>query len=63
MHITGHLSTQDGEYLSVVMKNLREYWGNITVIVSLLVSTLLPVLFLNDPALAMRRESWDSSAP
>jgi hypothetical protein len=62
IHITGHLSAEDGEYVSVVMKNLREYWGNIAVIASLLVSTLLPVLFMNDPALSMRRESWDSSA-
>jgi hypothetical protein len=62
IHIMGRLSAEDGEYVSVVMKNLREYWGNIAVIASLLVSTLLPVLFMNDPALAMRRESWDSSA-
>ena len=62
IHIMGRLSAEDGEYVSVVMKNLREYWGNIAVIASLLVSTLLPVLFMNDPALSMRRESWDSSA-
>ena len=62
IHIAGHVSADDGEYVSVVMKNLREYWGNIAVIASLLVSTLLPILFMNDPALSLRRESWSSSA-
>ena len=50
----GAISAEDSVPVQAVLKHLREHWGNMAIASAVIISTLLPVLISNDPAISTR---------